>query len=153
VIPPSIRFFETLCVAEQGRKNDPDYQHPVYHSIIPNKVARKFDSQCIFPSGDPSNIIFGDFCIDVPVELPFNAHPRIQNWRVRRVLIKFSLDYKTHPKKGSCCLADKGYFRSCVRIFDHDWENKDIKNGINVCLITGQPGPLDSGWNEILLSG
>jgi hypothetical protein len=153
VISPSIRFFETLCVAEQGRKNDPDYQNPVYHSVIPNEVARNFDNQGIFPRGDSSDIIIGDFCIEVPVELPFNLQPTIQNWRVRRVLIKFSTDYKSHPKQGSCCLADKDYFRSCVRIFDQDWEDEDIKNGIDVCLITGQPGPLDSGRNEILLSG
>jgi hypothetical protein len=153
VITPSIRFFETLCVAEQGRKNDLDYQQPVYHSVIPNEVARNFDNQGIFPSGDSSDIIIGDFCMDVPVELPFNAYRTIQNWRVRRVLIKFSLDYKTHPKLGSCCLADKDYFRSCLRIFDEEWENEDIKNGIDVCLITGQPGPLDLGRNEILLSG
>jgi hypothetical protein len=140
-------------VAEQGTKNDPDYQDPVYHSVIPNEVARQFDIQCIFPSGDPSDIIVGDFCIDVPVELPFDMHSTIQNWRVRRVLIKFSLDYKTHPKKGSCCLEDKNYFRSCVKIFDREWEDNDIKNGIDVCLITGQPGPHDLGRNEILLSG
>jgi hypothetical protein len=153
VISPSIQFYEILCVAEQGWKNDPDYQHPVYHSVIPNKVARNFDSQGIFPSGHPNDIIIGDFCIDVPVKLPFNVQPTIQNWRVHRVLIKFSFDYKTHPKKGSCCLADKDYFRLCIRIFDHDWEDKDIKNGINICLITGQPGPNDLGRNEILLSG
>jgi hypothetical protein len=153
VISPSIRFFETLCVAEQGSKNDPVYQEPVYHSVIPNEVSRQFDIQCIFPSGDPSDIIIGDFCIDVPVELPFDTHPTIQIWRVRRVLIKFSLDYKSRPKNGSCCLEDDNYFRSCIRIFDREWEDNDIKNGIDVCLITGQPGPNDLGRNEILLSG
>jgi hypothetical protein len=52
VIPPSERFYETLCVAEQGKKRDNDYQEPVYHSVIPNQIAKDFDEQKIVPEGD-----------------------------------------------------------------------------------------------------
>jgi hypothetical protein len=37
--------------------------------------------------------------------------------------------------------------------FDKVWENNDINNDVDVCLITGEPGPKDKGHNEILLSG
>jgi hypothetical protein len=41
VIPPSERFYETLCVAEQGKKGDNDFQEPVYHSVIPPRCHHK----------------------------------------------------------------------------------------------------------------
>ena len=36
---------------------------------------------------------------------------------------------------------------------DKKWEDADIDSCVDVCLITGQPGPTDSGRNEILLCG
>jgi hypothetical protein len=152
VLAPSKRFYETLCVAEQGRVGDPDHQEPVYHSVIPNQVARDYDNRNVFPNGNQSEVIIGDFYCYVPVELPFDAEPQQQFFMIRRVLIKYSSEYFSHPTNGSCCLSDEDYFRSCVKIFDEKWEDADIKNGVDVCLITGQPGPDDKGRNEILLS-
>jgi hypothetical protein len=43
VIAPSFRFFDTLCVAEQGYMNDVFHQEPVYHSVIPNDLAKQYD--------------------------------------------------------------------------------------------------------------
>jgi hypothetical protein len=73
---------------------------------------------------------------------------------VHCILIKFSLEYTEHPDNGTCCLSDENYFKSCFRVFDKVWENKDIKNNVNVCLITGEePGPKEKGRNKKLLSG
>jgi hypothetical protein len=36
---------------------------------------------------------------------------------------------------------------------DKKWEDADIDSCVDVCLITGQPGPTDSGRNEIILCG
>jgi hypothetical protein len=36
---------------------------------------------------------------------------------------------------------------------DKKWEDGDIDSCVDVCLITGQPGPNNSGCNEILLCG
>jgi hypothetical protein len=153
VIPPSERFYETLCVAEQGKKRDNDYQEPVYHSVIPHEIAKDFDEQKIVPEGDLQDVIISDIYSYVPVELPFDAVPKTQFFLVHHVLIKYSSDYKVHPKKGSCCLSDANYFRSCAKIMDKKWEDADIDSCVDVCLITGQPGPTDSGRNEILLCG
>jgi hypothetical protein len=153
VIPPSERFYETICVAEQGKKRDNDYQEPVYHSVIPNQIAKHFDEQKIVPEGDVQDVMISDIYSYVPVELPFDAVPKTQFFLVRRVLIKYSSDYKVHPKKGSCCLSDANYLRSCAKIMDKKWEDADIDSCVDVCLITGQPGPTDSGRNEILLCG
>jgi hypothetical protein len=45
VIAPSFQFYETLCVAEQGQKNDADHQEPMFHSIIPNPLAMDYDNR------------------------------------------------------------------------------------------------------------
>jgi hypothetical protein len=67
VFPPSERFYETLCVAEQGKKRDNDYQEPVYHSVIPNAIAKDFDEQKIVPEGDLQDVIISDIYSYVPV--------------------------------------------------------------------------------------
>jgi hypothetical protein len=36
---------------------------------------------------------------------------------------------------------------------DKHWEDLDIANDVDVCLVTGIPGPRDKGRNEILLAG
>jgi hypothetical protein len=72
---------------------------------------------------------------------------------VCHVLIKYSSDYNVPPKKGSCCLSDASYCHSCAKIMDKKWEDKDIDICVDICLITGQPGPTDSGLNKILLCG
>jgi hypothetical protein len=153
VIAPSFRFYETLCVAEQGYASDSFHQHPVFHSVIPNSLAKQYDTEQIYPAGVYDDVVVSDYYSYISVTLPYEKEDLLFNFMVRRVLIKFSTDYQEAPAKGSCCLSDKQYFRSCFRIFDEEWENSDISNDVDVCLITGQPGPNDKGQNEILLSG
>jgi hypothetical protein len=93
VLAPSKRFYETLCVAEQGRVGDPDHQEPVYHSVIPNQVTRDYDNRNVFPNGNQSKIIIGDFYCYSSVDLPFEAKPQHQFFMIRRVLIKYSSDF------------------------------------------------------------
>jgi hypothetical protein len=153
VIVPSTKFYETLCVAEQGRKGDPDHQHPVYHSVIPNHMARDYEDKNIFPSGCINDVVIADQYFFVPVEIPFDEGQPTVDFMIRRVLIRYSKDYKKPPKNGSCCLSNQDYFESCTRIFGPEWENNDIKNNVDACLITGEPGRNDKGRNEILLAG
>jgi hypothetical protein len=153
VIVPSFRFYETLCVAEQGFSNDPFHQQPIYHSVIPNEIAQKYDHNNIFPNGSFDDVVLSDYYSYVSVTVPFEKQEKDHYFMVRRVLIKYSTDYIAHPDNGTCCLSDPEYFKSCFRVFDECWENNDIKNDVDVCLITGEPGPKDKGRNEILLSG
>jgi hypothetical protein len=153
VIAPSFRFFDTLCVAEQGYANDVLHQEPVYHSVIPNELAKQYDNDRLYPMGLHDDVVISDFYSYISVPLPFETDQSTMNFMVRRVLIRYSKDYACHPKKGSCCLDDVQYFTSCYRIFDKKWEDNDINSDVDVCLITGQPGPNDNGRNEILLSG
>jgi hypothetical protein len=154
VIVPSTRFYETLCVAEQGQERDPDHQHPVYHSVIPNALAKQYEDQKIFPNGLLRDVALGDKLCYVPVVIPCGTEMnQTILFLVRIVTIKRSKDYKGRPKNGSCCLSNRPYFESCARIFDSVWENKDIEANVDVCLITGESGPHDKGCNEILLAG
>jgi hypothetical protein len=153
VIAPSFRFFDTLCVAEQGYTNDVFHQEPVYHSVIPNDLAKQYDNDRIYPIGKHDDVVISDYYSYLSVTLPFLTEQPTMNFMVRRVLIRYSDDYVCHPMKGSCCLSNAPYFASCYRIFDERWEYDDIKSDVDVCLITGQPGPNDNGRNEILLSG
>jgi hypothetical protein len=153
VIAPSFRFYETLCVAEQGFADDTFHQEPVYHSVIPNEMAQKYDQNNIFPNGSFDDVVISDYYSYVPVTLPFEKNKKVQHFLVRRLLIKFSTDYDAHPENGTCSLSDEEYFKRCFRVFDEVWENNDINNDVDVCLITGEPGPKDNGRNEILLSG
>jgi hypothetical protein len=153
VIVPSKRFYETLCVAEQGRIGDPDHQHPVFHSVIPNQMAREYEDKNIFPSGCISDVVLADQYFFVPVEIPFEEGQPTVHFMIRRVLIRYSLDYKKAPKNGTCCLSNTDYFESCAKIFGPEWENNDIKNNVDACLISGEPGRNDKGRNEILLAG
>jgi hypothetical protein len=131
-----------LCVAEHGRKNDKDHQDPVYHSVIPNHVARKYDYNHIYPRGVLEDVLIDDYYCNVPITLPFDLDHGQEYFLVRHVLIKFLSDNMAHPENGSCCLSDKDYFQSSVRIFDKRWEDNDISNDVDVCLITGQ----QDGW-------
>jgi hypothetical protein len=140
-------------VAEQGFANDTFHQEPVYHSVIPNEIAQKYDQNNIFPTGSFDDVIISDYYSYVPVTLPFEKKEKVQHFMVRHLLIKFSTDYNAHPDNGTCCLSEEEYFKSCLRVFDEVWENNDIKNDVDVCLITGEPGPKDKGRNEILLCG
>jgi hypothetical protein len=153
VIAPSFRFYETLCVAEQGFANDSFHQEPVYHSVIPNDLAKIYDQKDIFPNGSFDDVVISDYYSYVPVTLLFNQQDKVQYFMVRHLLIKYSHDYHAHPENGTCCLSEPEYFKSCFRVFDEVWENNDINNDVDVCLITGEPGPKDKGRNEILLSG
>jgi hypothetical protein len=154
VIVPSTRFYETLCVAEQGEERDPDHQHPIYHSVIPNSLAKEYEDKKIYPSALLSDVAVGDHYSYVPVVIPCGTEKnRTVLFLVRIVTIRRSRDYKGRPKNGSCCLSNPSYFESCARIFDSEWENNDIEANVDVCLITGEPGPQDKGRNEILLAG
>jgi hypothetical protein len=130
-------------VAEQGFANDSFHPEPVYHSVIPNELAKNYDQKTIFPDGSFDDVVISDYYSYVPVTLPFDQQDKVQN----------SNDYHAHPENGTCCLSDPEYFKSCFHVFDEVWENNDIKNDVDVCLITGEPGPKDKGRNEILLSG
>jgi hypothetical protein len=100
------------------------------------------------------DVIISDIYSYVPVKLPFDAVPKTQFFLVRHVLIKYSSDYIVPPKKSSfLCLSDANYFHSCAKIFDKKWEDCDIDSCVDICLISGQPGPTDPGRNEILLCG
>jgi hypothetical protein len=153
VIATSFRFYESLCVAQQGSVKDEFYQKPVYHSVIPNDLAKEYNTKNVFPYGHYNDVVLSDFYSYVPVAVPFQNEAPIEHFMVRRVLIKFSDDYTYPSQNGTCCLSDQAYFTSCFRVFDEEWETYDIKNDVDVCLITGQPGPGDIGKNKILLSG
>lgn len=153
VIATSLRFYETLCVAEQGFLKDHFHQEPVYHSVIPNALAKEYDTKQVFPSGSYHDVVLSDYYCYLPVTMPFHKEDETEYFMVRRVLIKYSNDYSFAPDNGTCCLTEQAYFTSCFRVFDEQWEDNDIQMGVDVCLITGHPGPRDKGRNEILLSG
>jgi hypothetical protein len=140
-------------VAEQGFAADPCHQEPVYHSVISNELAQKYDQASIFPNGSFYDVVISDYYSYVPVTLPFDKNGKLQYFMVRRVLVKYSSDYDAHPENGTCSSSDEEYFKTCFRVFDKVWENNDINNDVDVCLITGEPGSKDKGHNEILLSG
>jgi hypothetical protein len=56
-------------------------------------------------------------------------------------------------KKIHAALTTRNTSRHVTEFFDKKWEDNDINSDVDVCLITGQPGPNDNGRNEILLSG
>jgi hypothetical protein len=82
VIAPSFQFYETLCVAEQGYASDPCHQHPVYHSVIPNAIAQKFDMENIYPSGSYDDVVVLDLYSYIPVSLPFLIEEQVVHFMV-----------------------------------------------------------------------
>jgi hypothetical protein len=116
VIAPSFRFFETLCVAEQGQTKDTDHQEPIFHSVIPNPLAMDYDNRMIYPSGSWSDVIVDQRFSYIAVENPFETSRELSYFMVKRVLVKYSNDFTSHPEKGSCCLYDENYFKSCFLI-------------------------------------
>jgi hypothetical protein len=140
-------------VAEQGQTKDTDHQEPVFHSVIPNPLAMDYNNRMIYPSGSWSDVIVDQRFSYIAVENPFETSRELSYFMVKRVLVKYSNDFTSHPEKGSCCLYDENYFKSCFLMFDKQWEDNDIANDVDVCIITGQPGPFDKGRNKILLSG
>jgi hypothetical protein len=138
VIVPSTRFYETLCVAEEGQKRDPDHQHPVYHSITPNSLAKQYEDQKFYPTALLSDVALDDNFCSVLVVIPCGTEKnQMIHFLVRIVTIKRSKDYKTQPKNGSCCLSNPWYFESCTRIFDSFCLNLVVVNLILTTTIKG----------------
>lgn len=152
VFKPSLRFYESLCAAKQGKKGSSDYQDAVYHSVISNELAKTYDAMGVYPEGNPNKIILNQKFFFIALPSTFGGSRYVpKDVLIRRVLLKYSTDYVAHPKNGSCPLSNPSYFNSCFKLMDTKWEDEDIQNGVFACLITGKPGPKDKATNEILL--
>jgi hypothetical protein len=152
VIYSSGRYFETLAVAQQAQKKSSSYQAPIFHSVLPHAYAVAYENMHISPMGVLADIIDADESFNVSFQCPMDSKNTLC-LVVRRVRVMRDAEFQDIAFRGSCPLIDPYYFVSCAAILDKHWEDADVANGFDVCLITGNPGANDKGKNEILLAG
>jgi hypothetical protein len=104
----------------------------------------KYELAKNYPSGLLDDIKDADDTWMVWVECPMDLKNR-HLLRVRRLRVHCDQLYDEITVLGISPLSNPLYFYKCVLAFDEEWEDHDIKEGVDVCLVTGIPGPNDVG--------
>jgi hypothetical protein len=152
VIYNSGRYFEALAVVQQAQRKSRNYQALIFHSVLPSACAVAYENMHISPMGVLADVIDVDESFNVSFKCPMDTKNTLC-LVIRRVRIMRDAEFHDIALRGTCPLIDPTYFASCAVVLDNHWEDADVANGFDICLITGNPGANDKANNEILLAG
>ncbi len=141
-IYPSLKYPDTLSLAQIGDSKSLSLVQGVFHSVIPNRLALQYQHDNVAPEGSLTDVAKFDRTEYITVVCPLDG--RCMKVKVRMIGIRRSqVDHETPP--GACHFENCDVFRRCVPLFDHRMEQEDINNNIDVSMVFGAASENDIG--------